>query len=225
MTKRTLLGMTLAGLVAAAPALAQVSATAATDLNLRAGPGGDQQILAVIPANGEVMVDGCLESANWCQVSFDGTTGWAYGDYLNAMMEDQQVVVIENRDTLQLPAVTFADTATTVTAETTAEDVVEDATGAATGAALAAALIGGPAAIAAGALLGASLADDDPAVTFVRENPVDPVILDGEVVVGAGIPEGVEFQTIPDTQYGYMNVNGLPVIVDSENRQIVRIVR
>ena len=224
MTKRTLLGMTLAGLVAAAPALAQVSATAATDLNLRAGPGGDQQILAVIPANGEVMVDGCLETSAWCQVNFEGTMGWAYGDYLNAMMEEQPVVVFENRETLQLPAVTFADA--TVTTETAAEDVVEDATGAAAGAALAAALIGGPAAIAAGALLGAAtLGDDDPAVGFVRENPMDPMVMDGEVIVGAGIPEGVEFQTIPETQYGYINVNGLPVIVDQESRQIVRIVR
>ena len=58
MTKRSLLAMTAAGLLAAAPALAQVSATAATDLNLRAGPAGDQQILAVIPANGAVTVDG-----------------------------------------------------------------------------------------------------------------------------------------------------------------------
>lgn len=220
MTKRTLIGMTVAGLLAAAPALAQVSATAATDLNLRAGPAGNQQILAVIPANGEVMVDGCLEAANWCQVNYDGTMGWAYGEYLNATMQDQQVVVIENRDTLSLPAVTYE------VADSTAEDAVEGTVGAATGAALAAALIGGPAAIAAGALLGATaFADDDPAITYVRENPMDPVYLDGEVIVGAGIPEGVTFQTIPEAQYGYMNVNGLPVLVDPTTRQIVRIVR
>lgn len=219
MTKRSLLAMTAAGLMAAAPALAQVTATAATDLNLRAGPAGDQQILGVIPADGEVTVEGCLEAANWCQVTYDGTQGWAYGEYLNATIEDQQVVVIENREPLALPAVTFE------VADSAAEDAVEGTVGAAAGAAIASALIGGPAAIAAGALLGAAVADDDPAVTYVRENPVDPIYLEGEVVVGAGLPEEVEFQTIPEAQYGYINVNGVPVLVDPSTRQIVRIVR
>src|SRR5687768_4752703 len=127
MTKRSLLAMTAAGLLAAAPALAQVSATAATDLNLRAGPAGDQQILAVIPADGAVTVDGCLEAANWCQVSYEGTTGWAYGEYLNATAQDQQVVVIEGRDVLSLPVVTYE------VADSTAEDAVEGTVGAATG--------------------------------------------------------------------------------------------
>jgi uncharacterized protein YraI len=217
MTKRSLLAMTAAGLLAAAPALAQVSATAATDLNLRAGPAGDQQILAVIPANGAVTVDGCLEAANWCQVNFEGTTGWAYGEYLNATAADQsQVVVIEGRDVLSVPTVAFE------TAEV--DGGAEEIGGAATGAALAAALIGGPAAIAAGAALGASLADDDPAVTYVRANPVEPVYLDGEVVVGAGIPEGVEILPVPDTEFSYAYVNGVPVIVNGD-RSIVRIVR
>ena len=222
MTKRTLLGMTVAGLLAAAPALAQVSATAATDLNLRAGPGGNQQILTVIPANGEVMVEGCLETSAWCQVDYAGTTGWAYGEYLNAMMQEQQVVVLQNRDMLQVPTVTFAEAAPT---GTTAEQVVQDATGAAAGAAIAAALIGGPAAIAAGALLGLNLNADDPAVTYVRQNPPEPVYMDGEVIVGATVPRSVTFQTIPETQYGYMNINGVPVIVDSQSGQIVSIVR
>jgi uncharacterized protein YraI len=217
MTKRSLLAMTAAGLLAAAPALAQVSATAATDLNLRAGPAGDQQILAVIPANGAVTVDGCLETANWCQVNFEGTTGWAYGEYLNATAQDQQVVVIENRDVLSVPAVTFADAGET-------DGGVEEVTGAAAGAALAAALIGGPAAIAAGAALGATLGDDDPALSFVRDNPVDPIFLDGEVVVGAGIPEGVEMIEVPETEFSYANINGVPVIVNGD-RSIVRIVR
>jgi uncharacterized protein YraI len=217
MTKRFLLAMTAAGLLAAAPALAQVSATAATDLNLRAGPAGNQQILAVIPSGGEVAVQGCLEAANWCQVNFEGTDGWAYGDYLNATAQDQQVVVIESRDVLSLPTVTFAQTAET-------DGGAGELSGAATGAALAAALIGGPAAIAAGAALGATLGDDDPALTFVRSNPVEPVYLDGEVVVGAGVPEGVNMIQVPETQYSYANVNGVPVIVN-QDRSIVRIIR
>lgn len=223
MTKRSLLAMTAAGLMAAAPALAQVSAMAATDLNLRAGPGGDQAILAVIPANGEVMVDGCLEAANWCQVTFEGTTGWAYGEYLNAMVEEQPVVVLESREALAVPTVTFE---TAAVADAEGDDAAEAVTGATTGAMIAAALIGGPVAIAAGAALGAAanVADDDPAVTFVRENPVDPVFLEGEVVVGAGIPGEVEIVAIPDTSYSYAYINGVPVLVNAD-RTIVRIIR
>ena len=61
-------------------AMSGTTATAAAELNLRAGPGPDMEIIDVIPADGEVTVEGCLESANWCRVTLDGTTGWAYGD-------------------------------------------------------------------------------------------------------------------------------------------------
>lgn len=226
MTKRSLLAMTAAGLMAAAPALAQVSATAATDLNLREGPGGDQAILAVIPAATEVTVDGCLETANWCQVTFDGQTGWAYGQYLNAVGADStELVVVDNRDVLTVPVATFEGT-TVAAVDAEGDNGTEAVTGAATGGLLAAALIGGPAAIAAGAALGAAanIADDDPAVTYVRSNPVDPIYLDGEVVVGAGIPQEVELIAVPETEFSYAYINGVPVLVNAD-RSIVRIVR
>jgi uncharacterized protein YraI len=225
MKNRSILALTAASLLAAAPALAEVSATAATDLNFRAGPGGDQQILGVIPAGGEVTVLGCLEASSWCQVDVQGTQGWAFGDYLNATVEEQQVVVIENREPLAVENVTFTAAETDATADAV-EDVAGATVGAGAGAAIAAALIGGPAAIAAGAALGAAAgAVDEPAVTYVQQNPVDPVYLDGEVIVGAGIPEEVEIIQVPDTNYGYLNVNGLPVVVDNESRQIVQIIR
>jgi uncharacterized protein YraI len=217
MTKRILAAAALAAL-AAGPALAQVQASAATDLNLRAGPGPAFEILSVIPAEGMVDVTGCLADANWCQVNYEGTEGWAFGEYLNAMMEEQPVAVIEAREPLQI-----------VTIERPAETAASDAAvGAAAAATVAGALIGGPIAIAAGAALGAAAAagaDSEPAVTYIRENPVEPVYLEGEVVVGAGIPEEVELVAVPDTNWGYLNVNGLPVLVDMSNRQIVRIVR
>lgn len=231
MTKRSILALTTAGLLAAAPAFAQVAATAATDLNLRAGPGGDQQVVGVIPSGGEVTVDGCLEAANWCQVTFDGTQGWAYGDYLNAVAEGQAeaaepVVIYANRDTLQVPTVTVESV------ETTAAPAADPGAGAGAiaGATAAATLIGGPAAIAAGALLGtaagAALTPESPEVTYVVSNPGTSMTMGGEVVVGAGIPEEVELLPIPDSdRYSYLNVNGQPVIVDSGNRQIVYVVR
>ena len=54
---------------------------------------------------------------------------------------------------------------------------------------------------------------------------MDPVYLEGEVVVGATLPETVELREIPDYEYRYVYVNGVPVLVEAETRQIVRIVR
>ena len=90
-----------------------------------------------------------------------------------------------------------------------------------------AALFGAAAGAAAvGALAGGVIGADVPSetVTYIRQNPVDPIYLEGEVVVGAGIPEGVEVYTVPEATYRYANVNGQPVIVDEE-RRIVQVVR
>ena len=215
---RSLFAMTVAGLLSAVPALAQVNATAATDLNLRAGPGGEQQIVGVIPSGGEVTVAGCMTDSSWCQVDFQGTTGWAFGDYLTATVPDQPdpVIVIENREPLHIQTVKAPDPGA--------------GAGAVAGAVAAATLVGGPAALLAGAALGAVAGDavltpESPEVTYVTTNPVKPVYLGGEVVVGAGIPEEVEVIPVPDSTYSYLYVNGQPVIVDNSNRQIVYVVR
>jgi uncharacterized protein YraI len=149
MSKQSIFAMTAAGLLTAAPALAQVSATAATDLNLRAGPASNQQVLTVIPANGEVVVEGCLETGNWCQVNFQGTQGWAHGGYLNGTVQRQQVVVIGNRSPSQPGTLSFAEGRTRSGADA--------AVAGASGAALAGLLVGGPIAIALGAMFGASV--------------------------------------------------------------------
>ena len=47
--------------------------------------------------------------------------------------------------------------------------------------------------------------------TYVTSNKIDPVYLDGEVVVGAGFSDTVELREIPDYEYRYVCVNGLPV--------------
>ena len=61
--------------------------------------------------------------------------------------------------------------------------------------------------------------------TYVRTNPVDQIYLDGEVVVGAGIPETVQLSEVPESEYYYAYVNGLPVLVEKEQRRVVYIVR
>ncbi|MFC6490409.1 DUF1236 domain-containing protein, partial [Nitratireductor sp. GCM10026969] len=81
---------------------------------------------------------------------------------------------------------------------------------------------------AAGAVAGGAIDTVTPpreVVTYVEQNRVDPVYLEGEVVVGAGVPETVEMREIPDYDYRYVYVNGQPVLVEPESRRIVYVVR
>lgn len=217
MFKKSAIGLSAIALMSATGAFAETTASASTELNLRAGPGPAQEIIGVIAADDTVDVKGCLDTSNWCQVSYNGTDGWAYGDYLVAKVDQEPVVVYENRAKIGVETVTYEDT--------TAQSAVSGATmGAIIGG-----LTGGPIGAAAGAVLGggtAAVADPGPrVVSYVSSNPVDPIYLDGEVVVGAGIPDAVQLTTVPDSDFSYAYVNGVPVIVEPSERRVVYIVR
>ncbi|MCC5989849.1 MAG: DUF1236 domain-containing protein [Pararhodobacter sp.] len=213
MTMKLAMGTTIAGLFLASSAFAETAVTAATDLNLRAGPGVSYEVLSVIPAAQAVTVDGCLEASNWCQVSHGEVSGWASGDYLIAMDE---TLVYTNRDQQVVQTVTYErDPSSTI--------------GGGAAGAIAGAIIGGP----VGALIGASIGmgvgsavtPSERVTTYVRENPLDPIQLEGEVVVGAGIPETVVLAEVPESEYYYAYVNGVRVLVERDKRQVVYIVR
>ena len=51
------------------------SAAVIANVNLRSGPGTDQEIIATIPAGSRVRVDGC--TGEWCEVTFNGQSGYA----------------------------------------------------------------------------------------------------------------------------------------------------
>jgi uncharacterized protein YraI len=207
------LSAAFAGLAFTSAAYAQTTATAWTELNLRAGPGATYDIIAVIPSAQSVTVEGCLEESNWCRVSYGENNGWAAGDYLTATV-DAPIVV--NRERLAVKTITYEKSS--------------DATvgGGATGA-VAGAIIGGPVGAIIGAAVGMTMGDaitpEERVTTYVRANPVEPVYLDGEVVVGAGIPETVTLSEVPDSEYYYAYINGVPVLVEREQRRVVYVVR
>lgn len=217
--KHSIVTMAIMGVLSAPAAYAQTTAQAATALNLRAGPGPAEEIISVIPTDGEVTVEACIQGSNWCEVSFEGMTGWAFSDYLTVKLEGEAapVILYENRDRVTVHTIERTDTRG------------ESALGAGTVGMLAGAVVGGPVGAAIGGLVGASAgAAFDPGeqvTTYVRTNPVEQIYLDGEVVVGAGIPETVNLQDVPDSEYSYAYVNGVPVVVDSDSRQIVHILR
>lgn len=64
------------------PAL-QIAGTAVANvnLNLRASPGYDGEVIAVIPAGGKMTLTG-RQSYPWVSVNYKGKKGWVYAEYL-----------------------------------------------------------------------------------------------------------------------------------------------
>lgn len=218
MKSRMLIAATAATALIAGSASAATSAFATTDLNLRAGPGPQHEIIGVIDGNAEASVEGCLAESNWCQVSYNGQTGWAFGEYLAHSLETP-VPVYSPESTVTVDTVTY---------ESSESDAGATA-GVIAGGAAAAAAVGGPLAIVGGMMVGGlvgSAADvKETTVTYIRENPVDPIYAEGEVVVGAKLSDTSVIQTIPDSEYGYVLVNNTTAVVDPASGEIVYIVR
>jgi uncharacterized protein YraI len=201
----------------------QTTATATTELNIRSGPGPHFPSVGFIATGGSATVEGCLQASKWCQVTANGVTGWSYSDYLTADLAGQVVVLTDRYPDVGLATVTYQDSGAAAGGA-----VAGAATGAVVGALVGGpigAVVGGAVGTTSGATAGAII--DPPAVarTYVTANPGDPVYLDGEVVIGAGVPDTVALQVIPDYQYQYVYINGQPVLVDPGSRQIVYVIR
>ena len=219
--RTTIAKITAAGLTAAllssTAALAAFNATATTDLNIRSGPGPQFEVVGAIANSDTATVNGCIEGSKWCQVTYNGTTGWSYSEYLSADFTGQQTVISMAPQTAQIPVIENDQAST-------------NATVGIAGGVIAGALIGGPVGAAiggvAGAAVGATVTPPPTVKTYVMENRAEPVYLDGEVVIGAGVPDTVELRPVPDYDgYQYVNINGQPVLVDAGTRQIVYVYR
>ena len=62
-------------------------------------------------------------------------------------------------------------------------------------------------------------------LSFVTQQVVDPVFVDGEVMVGATLPAAVPVYPVPASPYVYSYVNGVRVVVEPGPRRIVYVVR
>lgn len=215
--KKILIASAAAALVAVSgAALAQETVVASTDLNVRSGPGPNYPVIGVIGADQRAEVVGCAAGSKWCQVSFAGGEGWAYSDYLIGTVEGREVV--------------FTERAGSVAVVEPRSSNAGAATGIATGV-IAGALIGGPIGAAVGGIAGGTIGTTADVVIenrdreYIIANPAEPVYLDGEVVIGAQVPNTVRYYEIPDSTYSYVNVNGQTVLVERDNGRIVEILR
>jgi len=188
-------------------AFAAADAIALTDLNLRAGPGPNYDVVGVIQANAPARVKGCIEGSLWCEVKVEETTGWAYSKYLAMERDNKRLVLSESAKDLDVPTVGFEAPAGTVAGT------------------VAGALIAGPVGAVVGAAVGTAVSPPAKVRTYVSEHRVDPVYLEGETVVGAKVPQTVELYDVPDYDYRYAYVNHVPVLVDPSSREIVYVYR
>src|SRR5918994_3429757 len=178
----------------AVPALAAAqTAVVTTDLNMREGPGPDHPIITAMPQGEAVEIEGCLETMSWCQVSWNGQTGWAYADYLAMEVAGSRVVVREARPQVEIPIVSDVVGAVGQTVGTIVGGTVEALT--------------------------APITPPERVRTYVVEERVDPVVLEGEVVVGATVAEAVTLHPVLDYEYHYAYVNQVPVLVKPQERR------
>jgi uncharacterized protein YraI len=205
--KSLLAGASALAAVIAAPSMAMaLDAVAVTDLNMRAGPGSQYPIVTTIQSNGSVEILGCLEQAKWCQVNWQGNQGWAYSEYLAVTETGEQIFVPQARSVLDIPVVAFQGAADVAGAAVTGATTVVGS------------ILGG-----VGNLASAVITPPGHVRTYVVENRYDPILLEGEVVVGAILPDVVELRPVPEYQYHYAYVNGVPVLVEPGTRRIVHV--
>jgi uncharacterized protein YraI len=195
-------------------ALADVMATASTNLNVRAGPGSNYPVVGALGAGQSIAIDGCLNAGTWCRLSTG--EGWVSSKFLGTAIEGAPVVAYEG-------------TGTTVIhrrgADTTATGAITGgAAGAITGGVLggpAGAAIGGIAGFVGGGAVGTALNPPAHVRTYVTSHRLAPVAIQSGVTVGATLPADVELGTIPDYQYRYAYINEQPVLVEPGSRRVV----
>ncbi|MDW9414012.1 DUF1236 domain-containing protein [Sinorhizobium meliloti] len=187
-------------MLAAIPAAyAEMSATTLTDLNVRAGPGPQYPAVGVATRGSAAVLDGCMEGSNWCRIDVNGLRGWAYARYLATDMGGTTAIIQERRTELSVPTVAYEGE--TVVAPSEPLELV-------------------------GPVEEVEAVTPPPTVrTYITENPVDTVYVEGEAVVGATLPNTVAVQPIPDYEYQYVTINGQPVLVDPGTRRVVYVYR
>ena len=68
---------------------AKVTAQKGSTVNMRTSPGGG--LLERVPVGSQV--DVLAESAGWCQIQYDGKTGWMQSAFIIAMVENTEDTV------------------------------------------------------------------------------------------------------------------------------------
>jgi uncharacterized protein YraI len=189
----------LAALFASGPALA-ANGYSTAHLNLRTGPGTQYPVAGVMNYNVRSEITGCLVDWTWCSVNVAGLSGWAAAEYL---------VVDEGGQIMNVATAGAQTGIPNVAAEGIEELVAAPAVGEI---------------VTAGGFVEA-IVPDPAVVEFIAAAAVDPVFVNGEVVVGAALPAAVQLYEVPSSPYAFAIINGQRVLVDPGTRTIAYINR
>ena len=245
-TRMLAAGIAVAALLPAAASAQELATVTLTTLNMRAGPGPQFPIVTTIPTNTTLVLYGCTEDRSWCDVGWNNNRGWSYAAYLTYQMaatttpqltpapQTAPPMVIYGGAQVQVPTVTYNQTYfdqnyANQPFYTQRDRLFDGAAGGAGVGAVIGALIAGPLGAAIGAGIGggvgvvadAAIVVPNEIRTYVIAQPPTPVLLNGEVVIGAQVPTVVTLNPIPNYNYASAYINGQWVIVDPTSRLIV----
>jgi uncharacterized protein YraI len=92
----------------ALPALAQEQlAYTSKDVHLRAGPGREYPVVAILPTGTEIYVQGCLSDYSWCDVIAGVDRGWVYAANIDYAYQDSYYPVLDYGAALGIGVIGF----------------------------------------------------------------------------------------------------------------------
>lgn len=188
----------------ATPAAAITAHSPTGHLNVRSGPGVHYAVVGQLQANVPADITGCISDFTWCSVASGALTGWCSAEYLVTSAGGTPTNLKVSGANLGIPV------------------VVAPATGAG---AVATPPVGAMVPVPTTVGLVPTLLPPPAVVSYVTAQPVSPVLVDGEVMVGAALPAAVPVYPIPASPYVFSYVNGQRVLVEPSARRVVYIVR
>jgi uncharacterized protein YraI len=205
--KRTRVMIGLASLVGAAliasPAVALNAFSPTGHLNVRSGPGFQYPVVGVMQQNVPAAVTGCIQDYSWCSVAVGAVSGWASAPYLVTDAGGNPTNLQVSGAQLGIPTVVPTGV----------------------GAVVATPPVGAMVPVAPAPTVVEPVLPAAEVLSYVTQQVVQPVLVDGEVMVGATLPAAVPVYPIPASPYVYAYVNGQRVVVEPTARRIVYVVR
>jgi len=190
-------------LLFAGPASAVTAYSPTGHLNVRSGPGFQYPVVGEMQQNVPAAVTGCISNYTWCGVAIGGVTGWASAEYLVTDAGGKLTNLQVSGAQLGIPI---------VVPEGVGEVVATPPVGA---------MVAVPPAVG----VVEPILPAPEVLSYVTQQAVEPVLVDGEVMVGATLPAAAPVYPIPASPYVFSYINGQRVLVEPTARRIVYVVR
>jgi uncharacterized protein YraI len=178
----------LGAALVAGPAMAVTAYSPTGHLNVRSGPGFQYAVVNQIQANTPAQITGCVTDYSGCAVALPGgATGWASAPYLVTKAEGTPKNLQVAGAQLGIPNITPVNTGAAVVATPPVGDMVQ---------------------VPASVGIVQPIAPPPNVVSYLTTQTIQPVIVNGEVMVGATLPAAAPVYPIPSSPYVFSYING-----------------